>query len=243
MFDIIFKRKTIVIDAFTASINAFDLFPIDDANKFLPDWWKDVPANFFAESKSGIGLKRTTIKSCTGFTNLYQNGFIMPLWSDLIIQTQGNQYSYQFADNISDIAFHGIEQLGKEFGHHVHVKIISPWKIREQKGIKFLYSEPTWNEPSDMLIQKTPPGLVEFKFQHTTHVNMFLSKGRRYEWLAGKPMAHIIPLTENKVELKTHLVGPTEIMRVMHTSGFPFFNNGYVQSKKIKQNKCPWKEI
>lgn len=240
MFDIFFKRKKIVVDAFTQNVNAFDLFPVESSNKFLPGWWKNLPANYFIENSNGISLKRTTLKSCVGFTNLYQNGFIIPLWSDLVIQTQGNIYSYQFADNVSNIAFHGIEQIGSEFTNHVHIKIVSPWKFREKSGIKFLYLEPTWNEPADMFIQKTPPGLVEFKYQHTTNVNIFLSNGRRYEWSAGKPLAHIIPMSDNEVEIKTHLVGEEEIVRAMN-SGFPFFNNGYIQSKKIKENKCPFK--
>jgi len=243
MINIFNVRKKITVDAFTVNVNAFDLFPIDTANKFLPNWWKKVPANFFSELQSGVSLKRTTIKSCVGFTNLYQEGFIMPLWSDLIVQTQGTNYIYQFADTVSNIAFHGIEQIGSEFSNHVHIKIISPWKIREKSGIKFLYTDPVWTEPSDMFTQVTPPGLIEYKYQHTTHINMFLQKGRRYEWSAGRPMAHLIPLTDKRIEIKTHLVGPNELMRVLHTGGWPFFTNGYVQTKNAKEGKCPFKNI
>jgi hypothetical protein len=108
--------------------------------------------------------------------------------------------------------------------------------------------EPTWNQPGDLMTMSTPPGTVEYKYQHTSSVNMFLQKGRKYTFNAGRPMAHIIPLTEKEIELKCHLVSPlemdSEVRRVMHSS-FPLFKNGYNEIKKRKKdlenNKtCPF---
>jgi hypothetical protein len=244
MFDIFFKRKKIVVDAFTANVTAYDLFPIQKAVKFVPDWWKKVPPSYYDDEQgNGLAIRRASMKTCAGFLDLYKTGFILPLWSDLTIQSQGTEYQYQFADATSNVSFHSTEQIGPEFMKYMHVKLLSPWRIREKTGIQFLYSQPSWNEPQELMYHTTPPGIIEYKYQHTTNVNMFLTKGRRFDWSAGRPMAHIIPLTEHDVDLKVHCVGPTELMRVMTGAGFPFFMNGYMESKKILKNKCPYEII
>lgn len=254
MFTHFFKRKKIVVDCFTTNIDAHDVFPIQPAKKFYPLWWKKLPSSFSTETNSGVQMEQKTMKSCYGLSNHYRNGFILPLWSDLIVQTQadglGNSYSYQYADMRSEIGVHPLDQMGLEFKSLVHVKLVSPWRIREKTGIEFIYMEPTWNYPGDLLIMSTPPGTIEYKYQHTSSVNMFLEKGRKYKFSAGRPMAHIIPITEKEVEVKCHLVSPGEmdnnIRRVMN-HGFPFFHDGYAQKKKIKallekdtEARCPF---
>lgn len=248
MFSFFTRRKKIVVDCFTANPNAYDLFPIDKANKFHPDWWKRLPNRFVTESAGGIPLEQSTMKGCIGFKNLYSSGFVIPLWSDLKLQTHGQNYSFQFADNISQIGFHPLEQLGTEFSQYTHVKLVSPWRIREKTGVNFLFTSMPWNNPRDLLTQETPPGVNDYKYQHTSNINMLLKKGYMYEFDAGRPMVHLIPLSENDVEIKLHLVGPNDIMRVMNNNSFPFFVNGYLESRRIRKKKeelktstsCPW---
>lgn len=252
MFDIFIRRKKIVVDCFTENIDAHDTFPMQLANKFYPAWWKRLPNEFPVETPNGVQLENKTMKACHGLISHYKNGFILPLWSDLIVQTQadglGNSYSYQYADQRSAIGVHPTDQMGKEFSLLVHVKLVSPWRIREKSAVEFIYMEPTWNYPGDLLTMSTPPGTVEYKHQHTTNVNMFLEKGRKYMFSAGRPMAHLIPLTEKEIELRCHLVSPLEmnndIRRVMH-HGFPFFTNAYPQRKNRQialdqESKCPF---
>lgn len=251
MFDIFIKRKKVVVDCFTSNIDAHDSFPIQPANKFYPNWWKRLPNSFPVETNNGVQFENKTMRSCYGLINHYKQGFILPLWSDLIIQTQadglGNSYSYQYADQRSEIGVHPVDQMGKEFNSLVHVKLVSPWRIREKTGIEFIYMEPTWNQPGDLLTMSTPPGAIEYKYQHTSSVNMFLEKGRKYMFSAGRPMAHLIPLTEKELDLRCHLVSPLDldkdIRRVMH-QGFPFFTDAYVQRKKrkiaLEEPKCPF---
>lgn len=255
MFDIFIKRKKIIVDCFTTNIDAHDTFPIMPASKFFPNWWKRLPNAFPIETEAGVQIENRTMKSCSGLINHYKNGFILPLWSDLVVQTQadglGNSYSFQYADGHSNIGVHPLDQMGKEFESLVHVKLTSPWRIREKSGINFIYMEPTWSQPADLLIMSTPPGTIEYKYQHTSSVNMFLEKGRRYNFTAGRPMAHLIPLTEKEVEIKCHLVSPLEydndIRRVMH-HGFPFFTDAYMQVKKRKKElekdkaQCPFRK-
>ena len=237
MFDFFTRRKTITVDCFTANTNAYDLFPIDRAKQFFPSWFKKLPSTTEVESGAGVPIKQRTMKGCVGLTSLYTTGFIMPLWSDLVVQTHGQNYSYQYADNTSEIGFHSLDQLGTEFAQYTHIKLISPWRIREKSGINFLYTGLPWSHPRDIMTQHTPPGMVEYKYQHTSHINMLLRKGQRYDFDAGRPMVHLMPITEHNVELKLHVVGPNELMRVMNNNSFPFFVNGYKESRRIREAK------
>ena len=239
MFTIFKKRKKITVDCFTNHAYSYDLFPISRATGHLPDWWKRLPNHFDVETGAGLVIPQRTMKGCAGLTNLYRHGFVLPLWSDLIIETRGADFAYQFADSMSNVGFHPLDPLGEEFSQNTHANIILHWRIREKSGINFLYTDLPWSHPRDLMNQCTPPGLVEFKYQHTTNINMFLRKGAKYMFKAGRPMAHIIPMTDAEVELKCHLVGDNEIERVMNNLTFPFFSDGYARTKQIlsKKNK------
>jgi len=237
MFSIFNKPKKITVDCFTAHAYSYELFPIEKATNFMPNWWKTLPGHFETETDAGLVIPQRTMKGCSGLTNLYRHGFIMPLWSDLVIETRGSDFAYQFADSASSVGFHPLDQLGEEFSQYTHTKILSPWRVREKSGVNFMYIDTTWNHPRDLMNQVTPPGLVEYKYQHTTNINMFLRKGAKYMFKAGRPMAHFVPMSDAKVELKCHLVGDDEIAKVMHTLSFPFFMDGYAKAKNILNKK------
>ena len=242
MFDIFIKKKKIIVDCFTDNLNSYDLFPIQESSNFFPKWWKDLPKTDIAENRNGMTIERSSMKRCEGFINLYQNGFIIPLWSDVIIQTLGLNYTFEFADAVSSLSYHDSEQMGGEFYNFTHVKFDSPWRVKEKTGVHFVFLQPSWNNPVDLLTCHTPPGVIDFEYQHTTSINLLLMKTKRYEWAAGRPMAQLIPISDHNVEIKTHLVSSVDIetMRVMNRSQ-PFFQSSYRKVKNIKNLNCPFK--
>ena len=56
------KRSKIVVDCFTHSLNAYDLFPIAKATEYYPDWWKATPNSHLVDNL----FHKATIKSCSG---------------------------------------------------------------------------------------------------------------------------------------------------------------------------------
>ena len=55
----------------------------------------------------------TTFKRCDGFTKLYQNGFILPLWQDFIIETtKEGGYRWSVPEDIRE------EHGGGTIDHH-----------------------------------------------------------------------------------------------------------------------------
>ncbi len=234
MINFFFKKPKIYIDCFTSNLNAFELFPIQESVNFYPDWWKTLPKTHTSIAEEGIEIQRPTMKSCDGFTALYQKGFMIPLWSDLVIETQQNGYRYRFADDTSDISSHDFNQMSKEFMAYIHFKITSPWRIREKEGIKFLFFQPSYNHIRTLLEWHVVPGMVDFKYQYATNINFLTAKNRRFELSAGLPLVHLVPLTEKEIVVRTHIVDKNnhDEMKLFNDM-YPFFSGSYRKIKKI----------
>ena len=208
----LFKRKEIILDCFTNNKTALDFAPIQKASNYYPSWFNSMPIDV-----DGITHKNSTLKRCEGFINYYRNGLIMPLWSDLGILIQGLDYKWNFADNKSIAMVHGSNQWDafvnpKEYGH---LKIVSPWHFKCNKEIDFLFKRPYWNfDPfNDISIIE---GIINFKYQHTTNINLFLKINQFKQLLLkyNEPLLHILPLTEYEIKVKNHLIDDKELNNI-----------------------------
>ena len=219
MFDIIIKRKKLVVDCFTNNPAIFEYFPITHASKNYPDWWKKMETSFSHTSpNSGLEISAATIKRCDGLLSLYSKGFHLKLWSDLILETTGQgEFRYQYAaDETYPVISHVKRQIGPAFESYTHVKILSPWIIEEKSGTDFLFTGATWNHPDKLFNWNIIPGCVNFKNQSSTHINLFMPlQVSRLELKAGEPMAHIIPISEKEIELKCHQLTKAEFENKM----------------------------
>jgi hypothetical protein len=245
MLNFFVKRSKVIVDCFTNNLNAFDYFPIKESASFYPDWWKNIAKTYPVQEPSGITIEKATIKSCDGFIALYQQGFMLPLWSDLVIETQENGFKYSFADEISEVGSHDYNQMSTEFTPYIHFKIISPWAIRETKGVKFMFMQPSYNHVKTLTDWHIMPGVIDFKYQHATNINFLVQRRRRYQIAAGHPIAHLIPLTDKEIELKLHVVDPTNVDHKRVANNFyPYFKGSYKKLKKIVDEKntfkCPF---
>lgn len=224
MFNIIFKKRTLTIDCFTDNPAIFKFFPIVEAKKCYPQWWKNLESHFQDKnSNSGVSHNVPTLKRCDGILGLYSKGFCIPLWSDLIIETNSHgEYRYQYSsDENAPIVSHGKNQLGSAFDKFIHVKILSPWLIQEKTGVNFYFSGANWNLINYMFNINILPGVVNFKDQMSTHINLFLpSADNRLEFSSGDILTHIIPLSEFNIQLKHHLISSSEFQKKMLSYSF-----------------------
>lgn len=240
-----FKRGTVVVDAFTHSLPAYKYFPVETANKFVPEWWKQTPKHFDCPIDDGaITVKGNTARRCAGIIDYYhKNSIIVPLWSDLELDYGPQGYAYAFADSKTALAYHPQVMRGEYMKEYEHYKIASAWKFREKTGVKFHFSSPFYNydDPGLMVV---PPAIVNYKYQHSTEFNFMLKRPavtKRFSLQAGQPLIHLAPLTDKNVVVKTHMVTPEEYERSFR---WVFaFNNLYNKAKKIsdaRESKCPF---
>ena len=210
----LFKKKKIVLDCFTPDSFAHEYAPISRATDFYPEWWNNID-NTYTVNNSNI----STMKHCRGFIDLYKDSIIIPFWGKLKIDVSDNikkQINWESNYDIytkQPIQIHNeLEYKGFTNNAYQHMKIISPWKCKTNKYIKFILTDPIYNR-TDLTEYTVLPGVVDFKYQTSTHINMMteyknVDRVIRFDPLT--PMAILTPITEENIEIKTHLISSTE---------------------------------
>ena len=234
----IFKRKKIILDCFTYSDSVFNLYPIGKASNFFPEWFKKMPKEYPEKFYT-----QSTLKKCPGFIDNFKNGFIIPLWSDLsIIINENKTYEWQFADYKTKIDYHDPRQWNSFANNNdfFQMKIEGMWRIKTKNDIKFMWSNPFWNHPLNKGFEICP-GVVDFKYQHGTNINLFLDyKPKKIFINHNTPMVHLFPLSEKEIVLKKHLISFDEFA---YFSSINTFQDILKKTKIIlnnKEKKCPF---
>lgn len=192
-----------------------------------------------------------TMKQCHGFIDLYKTSFCLPLWSDLSVWVDkigSDGFRYQYADEFSSAVNHSSAQTNGRYPEDkfVHLKLIVPWSAREKTGVNFLLHSPYYNL-DNFTDYSLPSGVVNFKFQHTINVNMLFNREKTEKVVTinyDTPMLFVTPMTENKVEIKNHLVSDLELRKIIKGAAKVKFFNSYktVKQKSIeKESRCPFK--
>ena len=243
----LFKKKKRVIDAFTYDGAAHDLYPIAPSKEYYPKTLLKGPGIAERPSRTGgSSIQLGTLRTCAGVSDLYNVGWIVPLWSDLLIELNGDGTgSAEFSNERDDITTHHPDQLGTLGEELVHIKIESPWMIVDPKGTQFLYHEASWSRYPSMGYHITQ-GVLEFKYNASTHFQMwFEKKQQRLQIQAGTPMAQLVPISDDDIEIKTHHISRDEHHRLYNKTGGRYmssFAGGYLKARKRLQSKgtCPY---
>lgn len=224
MFTFFFKKSKITLDCFTYIPEIEKLFPIIPAEERIPSFWKNIPTTV-----KHMGPMRGTMKTCPGVSTLFKSGFIVQSWSDIWIGIENNALRW-LPEEMGEA--HNPKQWGDALKGFNHIKLVSPWRIKEKTGVNFLYTNCFWHD--DQFKPVVVNGVVEYKYQHTTSVNMLIPKKMFPAELtipAGKELAQVIPLSESDVNIKLHTVTPLEYERL---NAYNFAMNGqYFKRKKM----------
>lgn len=241
----LFKRKKVVVDAFISNkfAHAYDYAPIDYADKFYPDWWKNLPKVKIDFDK--MNRDDETMRLCAGFVDHYKRGLILPMWSDLMIKTEPpDRYYFQFSDETSTCQSHSSVQRQGFYDDHINIKIISPWLLRSEKDVYFTFLPPMWNNIKKPEYE-TAIGTVNFYYQNSTHINLLIKSPKNIFIPFNQPILHMMPLTEREVVIKRHLVSEEEWHRENRRMISLSFFGAYFKLKKHRENmeqksKCPF---
>jgi hypothetical protein len=232
---ILFKKQKITVDCFVSNNNIAELFPIRPLNELLPAWWKSMPKEVPA---GGMPIGISTIKRCSGFKDLFKNSFCLPSWSEyLLFQDPVNGFNHMSPNSSAGGMTHQQSQMEGAFNNYQHYKLISPWLLQEKSGINFTMTQASWHidAPCEFHI---PVGSLEFKYQHSTHINIVAPRPyglKQHSIKAGQPLVYLVPMTEKEVNVKIQVVDDNELskLRTYHHS----FHNGYELTKKILKEK------
>jgi hypothetical protein len=230
----------VVVDAFVDNPGILKMFPIVESIKHSPQWWKNLPKENHFLSDRNVLYPGSTMKRCVGFVEMYRNSFTIPLWADISISTNENG-DWAFFSHYKGVYInsHDRSQYGEAFNNFVHLKLSSPWALKEKKGINFLAQSPLWNNIHLWNVMHIVPGFFEFKYQNSTNINFFVNRiNQNIQLLANMPILHLIPLTEKKVVIKCHYADEKEYNDILMTSGHNFmFTKRILRTKKLLDKK------
>lgn len=231
------KKKKIIVDAFTDNEIVASL-PVQPCSRNLPIWYKSLKPTLDVND-NGHNLKVPTFKKCDGISDLFKKSFTLSMWADLSIavDSQGRyNWKYPSSEYNFGVEHHPDIVMGNAFSPYVHTKIVSPWLFREKTGINFYQTEAFYSDQfnNNVLI---PPGVLNYKYQQHTHINMFLARENSYFFNAGQPMVYLIPMTDHRVEIKTQIVSSEEYKKMKKYSS----PNKFVGTYKTLKYKgvCP----
>jgi len=240
MFDIISRLRPITLDAYTEHAGVYYQNPIVKSTQTYPEWWKSLKSHCgVATESSPIVTPMATIKVCEGLLDMYKNMFTIPLWTDIIIKydEQGN-FAWKSSADDTKIGHHPPAQFEhEEFADLIHMKITVPWQLQEKSGVNFQLFNSDWNKPSDMFKFRIPGGVLNYKYQCGANCNIWLPKkvDADISLYAGEPLINLLPLTERKVILKTHLVESKEMKEMANKFAYSskFHGRYRIMKKKL----------
>lgn len=205
-----FPKKKLKIHVFCDHRYLIKHKSIKKSAAFVPNWWKNLKPTYKPDNERPL-FSMPTMKSCSGFTNLYKYGFMIPLWCDvkvMIGKIGTTDYYFQYADQISSAVEHDERQRTGfvEDTEYQHLKFNSPWLIYCEEDIDFIALQPTWNLMKCKNISVLP-GAYSFKTIQSTNINLMFTRTNEDQIIdlqAGSPIIHFIPLTQRKIELVYH---------------------------------------
>jgi hypothetical protein len=205
-----FKKKKVVFDCFTHDRAAHDIYPIRKSMPYYPEVIKQMPPTVtMTDPRTNNDVPASTMKLCSGINGLYKQGAIIPFWDDYICQPNKAIVEKKSRLGVSsqEVHEHSRVQFPGMFDDFVNVKFHGIWHIKEKTGIKVLIIPATYNLNNFNNNFIIPPALSYYDLQTQTNLQMFVRKDSPdFTILAGTPMMHLIPITENDIEWKTHLV-------------------------------------
>ena len=250
----LFKKEKIVLTAYTDDPTLLEMFPIVEANKNYPPYYKTLASKYQKLNKMNSPYvdnapeRQSTIRSCYGINNFNNYGFILPVWGDYsVVMHNGNAHAVGVNEN--QVSYHETEQSAGVFDLHHVFKLHSPWEFTCNRDIKFLMMQNVFAVNSDCY--SITPGITDFYNQTTTNIFLMVNKNQSNKEImirAGSPLAKFIPLTDEDVELKFEVVGDVKKVKVKPFRYF--FHNGLTKMMRAKkstaekkQAKCPfhWK--
>lgn len=233
-----FKKQPIVVDLFTARPEIFAYAKPQLAIKYLPDWWKALPKSLVDEK----GVPGGSMKTCLGFIDLYKNGFIVPMWSDLLVRvTEIKELQWQFADRQTEAVCHPAAQAGTLYADSkiVNMKFTNPWVAKTKQKIAWQIMHPLWNQnfQMDWIV---PPGVVFLNERHAINVNTFvldIEKPRTFQIDRNTPIMHMVPLSDRPLKIKHHLISQDEFKQFVYKGINLSFVNSVLKNKLNAQTK------
>lgn len=213
-----------------------ELYPVQPANKFLPEWYKKNK-RITKEDTMGLEPKVPHAKECPAIQDELTNGFVIPAWSDMYFEIKGDTVSWELPIGrklISAKLHQEWQWVGSQSSEQIKLmnlnevynygvlKLMSPYYFKTPKGYGLRFSDMFYHNQKHIRIL---PGQVETDIWH--EINF--------------PFEFVLPMyNESKFHIKA---GDPLIMVTPYKKDnkFKIINNSYNEDFKYKQDHNSYK--
>ena len=182
--------------------------PVKPAKFFFPQWFKSMKdyverdanhekgkPDFFGK-KGKIAQKWTnaTVKRCPAIVDVMGEGYVIPMWTDFLIQRNKEYLEWDNKLNEWGIEFHNNNQISdwplKKTDFPEAVKFINPWRIYTPPGYSVLFMQPFYQFERRFTVL---PGIVETDSYHHVHFPTIWHSTKDVIIDRGTPFMQVIP--------------------------------------------------
>jgi hypothetical protein len=174
--------------------------------EFIPEWWKQLAyvsgENTLSNSYEG------NVKSCPSFIDYFLTGYVVPMWSDVILGYNRDTLQWGWKTRDTRISWGGedpnqvLNVIPYSFMGDVPAftfKAFSPWRIITPPGYSTLILPLFFHFNSDFSVV---PGIVDTDIHHTINPDvMFHSKKTELFIERGTPFFQAIPFKRESFEV------------------------------------------
>ena len=222
----LFAQKAGAIEFFTEVEELLDFPPVPAASSY-PEWFKKMPpAHAVAPDKgfpfgltAGLRLSNVnaTVRRCPGLISYMSTGWLVPLWSDFVVQVRSNSI-YAFGSNES--AYVSLHSREKHFhtmpnlqGYYPEpLKFKNPWKVKTPPGYSILVCAPHYYYEQRFQVA---PGVIDTDNYHHMHVNAFFrNESADHELKMGVPFIQVIPFQRSTLQAEVRAASEGDKQRL-----------------------------
>lgn len=189
-----------------------EIAPIIPAKDYTAKWMLAARQEYIDMLKSSQ-LNSTHIYQCPGIFDLFNQGWIVPMWHDVLIKTENNKNSFAYmypSDNIVN-SLSGREPVSRHadelakfipkrpWSLNPVIKFNTPWHIIAPKGVKFIVLPINYPDTFEF---ESATGILDPGHSNEINFQVFWNVlNAEYVLKAGTPMCHIIPLSDEKFKV------------------------------------------
>jgi hypothetical protein len=173
------------------------------ASQSLPKWWKDAsPYMKSVDNPNGNKLivknreSNASFKKCTPMLDLLTSGYIVPLWSDVLVKIENGFPVINWRVSEDVFTIHNGQEVEVPYGYHdTNFKYSNPWIPKLPKGYSALIT-PCFGYPNNPF--RAISAIIDYdKTTHPLEPPVYLKKDFEGIVEKGTPMFQIIPFKRN----------------------------------------------
>lgn len=167
---------------------------------FIPTWWKNMPPN---QSPDTLHMPIRTVKMCPSFPDYFSQGYVIPLWSDVVMKYDkvDGVYGWRMGqpdNNLMGWDVHSPDQFLNYVEPNFQglnatftFKALSPWRIITPPGYSVLQLPVFYHFNKDISVL---PGVIHTDIHHETNQQvLYHGNGKEIVLKRGTPFVQYIP--------------------------------------------------